>query len=92
MPSASAFLGDRKIEVIGKVWWMHAESRGTKAERLISILDRLGVTATLWCQLITQFDPWFGHVVGSADRLTERAVRAGRRWVAGRSRCAEAFG
>ena len=36
IPSASAFLGDRKIEVIGNVWWMHAESRGTKAGRLIS--------------------------------------------------------
>ena len=65
---------------------------GAIPDHLAPILDRLGVTATLWGQLITQFDQWFGHVVGSVNRLTERAVRAGRRWYAGRSRCAEAFG
>ena len=50
------------------------------------------VNATLWGPLITQFDPWFGHVVGSADRLTQRAVKTGRRWYAGRARCADALG
>ena len=65
---------------------------GAIPDHLAPILDRLGVTATLWGQLITPFDQWFGHVVGSAHRLTERALRAGRRWYAGRSRCADAFG
>ena len=53
---------------------------GAIPDHLALILDRLGVTATLWGQLITQFDQWFGHVGGSAGRLTER------------SRCADACG
>ena len=65
---------------------------GAIPDHLAPILSRLGVTATLWGQLITEFDQWFGLVVGKAQRLTERAVTAGRRWYCGRSRCADAFG
>ena len=36
-------------------------------DHLAPIPDRLGVSATLWGQLITRFDQWFGHVVGSAQ-------------------------
>ncbi len=65
---------------------------GSIPDHLAPILARLGVNATLWGELITQFDQWFGHVVGKAQSLTDRAVSAGRRWYCGRARCAEAFG
>ena len=64
---------------------------GAIPDHLAPILARLGVTRTLWGQLITQFDQSFGHVVGKVQRLSERAVRAGRPWYCGRSRCAEAL-
>jgi hypothetical protein len=61
-------------------------------DQLAPILARLGVNATLWGELITQFDRWFGHVAGKAQTLTDRAASAGRRWYCGRARCADAFG
>ena len=48
-------------------------------DHVAPILDRLGVNADVWSELITTFDEWFGHVVGKAERLVERASRAGRR-------------
>ena len=90
---ASDFPLDEYVQLLDTSGRMVREGKtGAIPDHLAPILVRLGVTATLWGQWITNFDQWFGHVVGSVDRLTERVVRAGRRWVAGRSRCAEAFG
>ena len=66
--------------------------KGAIPDQLAPILARLGVNATRWGELITQFDRWFGHVVGKAQALTDRAASAGRRWYCGRVRCADAFG
>ncbi len=67
-------------------------NKGVIPDHLAPILVRLGVHATLWGELITQFDPSFGHVVGKAQLLTDRAASAGRRWYCGRTGCANAFG
>lgn len=71
---------------------VRAGKRGAIPDHLAPILARLGVNATLWSELITQFDRWFGHVVGKAQLLADRAASAGRRWYCGRARCADAFG
>ena len=57
-----------------------------------SILERLKISRTMWVELVTQFDRWFSHVVGSSEALVDRATTAGRRWYHGRARCADAFG
>ena len=68
------------------------EKSGFIPDHLAPILERLGVNADVWSELITEFDELFGHVVGRAEQLGDRASRAGRRWYWGRARCAEAFG
>ncbi len=78
------------LDISGRI--VREGKTGAIPDHLAPILKRLGVAATLWGELITQFDRWFGHLVGKADRLTDRAAVAGRRWYWGRARCAEAFG
>ncbi len=68
------------------------EKSGFIPDHLAPILERLSVNADVWSELITKFDELFGHVVGRAEQLVDRASRAGRRWYWGRARCAEAFG
>ena len=71
---------------------VHAKKRGAIPEHLAPILERIGVNAALWTELVTEFDRRFSHVVGTAQALADRAATAGRRWYHGRARCAEAFG
>lgn len=66
--------------------------RGAIPAHLAPILDRLGINRSLWIDLVTKFDSYFGHIVGRAAQVLERARQAGRRWYRGRARCAEAFG
>ena len=66
--------------------------RGAIPEHLAPILDRLGINQTLWVDLVTRFDTYFGQIVGRAAQLVDRAKQAGRPWYRGRARCAEAFG
>jgi len=56
------------------------------------ILERLGIAASLWTELVTRFDQLFGAIVGRAARLQQRAAESGRRWYRGRAMCASAFG
>ncbi len=56
------------------------------------ILERLGIQANLWPELVTQYHDWFGHIVGSSKKLVERALETGRTWYRGHSHCAAAFG
>ena len=80
----------RLLDTSGRI--IREGKKGVIPDHLAPILVRLGVNATLWSELISQFDDWFGHVVGTAQLLTDRAASAGRRWYCGRTRCAEAFG
>jgi hypothetical protein len=66
--------------------------RGAIPAHLAPILDRLGISQSLWIDLVTKFDTYFGHVVGRAAQVVESAKQAGRQWYRGRARCAEAFG
>ena len=58
-------------------------SRETIPESLAPILQRLSLNPEKWLDAIDSFDRWFGHVVGSLERLTQRAARAGRKWFKG---------
>jgi hypothetical protein len=71
---------------------VHADKRGAIPAHLAPILERLKISRTMWVELVTEFDRWFSHVVGSSDALVDRAATVGRRWYHGRARCAEAFG
>jgi hypothetical protein len=65
---------------------------GSIPSHLAPILTRLGIKADCWSEMVTRFDQWFGHVVGRASRVIERARQAGRRYYRGQSHCAMAFG
>ncbi len=65
---------------------------GAIPDHLAPILDRLGIRRAMWIDLVTRFDSMFGHVVGAAGQVAQRAVQAGRRWYRGITRCAAAFG
>ena len=65
---------------------------GSIPDHLAPILKRLGVNASIWSELVTKFDEWFGHIVGSTKKLVERALATGRKWYRGQSHCASVFG
>jgi hypothetical protein len=65
---------------------------GAIPEHLAPILDRLSINQDLWIDLVTKFDTLFGHVVGTAAQIADRAKQAGRRWYHGQAQCAKAFG
>jgi hypothetical protein len=66
--------------------------RGSIPSHQAPILTRLGIKADCWSEIVARFDQWFGHVVGRASRVIERARQAGRRYYRGQSHCAMAFG
>jgi hypothetical protein len=56
------------------------------------ILERLGVRPAVWSQLVENYHDWFGHIVGSSEKIARRAAQVGRHWFRGQSHCAAAFG
>jgi hypothetical protein len=66
--------------------------RGAIPSHLAPILERLKINAARWHQLVTEFDRLFASVVGSAEKLLDRASKAGRSWYRGQVACREAFG
>lgn len=69
-----------------------AGKQGAIPGDLAPILDRLGIKQSRWLQVVSQFEQLFGHVVGRAAQLAQRAAAAGRSWYHGRAVCAEVFG
>jgi len=64
---------------------------GAIPEHLASILEPLGVQSSHWTALVRDYDQLFGHIVGSLETLTKRALEAGRHWYRGKSNCAAVF-
>jgi hypothetical protein len=56
---------------------------GAMDDRLPPILERLGMTAEFWLQMIENFDRWFRTAAGSSQKLAEEAARRGRKWLHG---------
>jgi len=84
---------DLYLELLDTTGRMIREDKpGAMPAHLVPILDRLGVNKAQWIDLVTNFDMWFGHIFGKAEKLVQRAAQAGRHWHNGRSRCAKAFG
>lgn len=68
------------------------DKKGSIPAHLAPILQRLGINALVWTELVDGFDRLFGRVVGRAERVAARAAEAGRRWYRGQPQCAQAFG
>ena len=68
------------------------DQTGAIPGEIAPILERLGIQTDLWPELVTKYHDWFGHIVGSANKLLERALQTGRKWYRGQSHCAAAFG
>jgi hypothetical protein len=56
---------------------------GAMDDRLPPILERLGMTAEFWLQMLENFDRWFRTAAGSPQKLAEEAARTGRKWLHG---------
>ena len=82
-------------EYLSLLDWSGRQLRAGKqaiASGLPPILERLGINGTKWLKLVTEFDRLFTTVVGSTEKLLDRATKAGRRWYRGQVACREAFG
>jgi len=66
--------------------------RGAIPGELAPILERIGVQTEHWLEVITNFHTCFGNVVGTCQKLSQRAAANGRRWYRSRPKCAEVFG
>ena len=83
---------DRYLELLdasGRI--VRDDKTGKIPDHLASILDRLGIQSHSWPHLARNYDRLFGHIVGSLETLTQRAVQAGRHWYRGKSSCASVF-
>ena len=67
-----------------------SDKRGKIPSALLPILTRLGIDASLWCDLVWNFKKYFRTSAGRPQSLRAEAVRRGRQWVQGQRR-AEAF-
>jgi len=58
--------------------------RGKVPDNLQPILGRLGIDASMWCDLVWDFKKYFGSsAVGSPQSVTEDAKERGRKWSRG---------
>ena len=51
------------------------------AAHLEPILERLGLDAESWCDLVAQFGKLFKRAAGTADSLATEAARRGQRYM-----------
>jgi len=77
------------LDVSGRM--VRDEKCGAIPKDLEPILDRLGVRVDSWSSLIKDYHEQFGHFVGKATTISQRALRTGRRWYRGKSHCAASF-
>lgn len=64
---------------------------GAIPQHLAPILDRLGIRGEMWSAVVTRYEHMFGQIVGAPVKLAERAAAAGKRWLRGKSQCANVF-
>jgi hypothetical protein len=55
--------------------------RGAIPKHLAPILTRLGMDASVWCDVVAKFGRSFKRAVGTADHLKAEATRRGQRWL-----------
>ena len=83
--SDKGFLPISLSDYLELVDWTGRENRrgqkGVVPSYLATILKRLGLSATCWCDLVTKFGRYFKRAVGTAAHLQEEAARRGQRWM-----------
>jgi hypothetical protein len=78
------------LDVTGRI--VRTGKKGAIPAHLAPILERLGIATNHWSDLVTHYQEWFGPVVGTSQRVVERAKELGVRWLRGQKRCAQVFG
>ena len=68
-----------------------SDKRGKIPAGLASILDRLGIESSMWCDLVWNFKKYFGRSAGRPSSLREDAERSGRQWCRGQQRASACF-
>ena len=67
------------------------DKRGAIPEHLAPILQRLGIRADRWVDIMTNLERWFSNAVGRLDGLNRAAAFAGRQWLHGMGMASELF-
>ena len=60
---------------------LRSGKRGTIPAELAPILERLGVDAVGWCDLVQKFGKLFKRAAGTAESLSTEAARRGQRYL-----------
>jgi hypothetical protein len=60
---------------------LHPDKKGVIPATTPPILERLGINATGWLDLIDNLCKWFGVAVGRVEQLEQEATRVGRNWL-----------
>ena len=65
--------------------WMGRQFRGDKSgnirAQLSPILQRIGLDAFGWCDLVKKFGRTFKRIAGTSEHLAEEAARCGQYWL-----------
>jgi hypothetical protein len=67
------------------------DKRGKIPSGLASILQRLGIESSMWCDLVWNFKKYFGSTAGRPESLRADAERGGRRWRRGQQLASTCF-
>ncbi|GAB5402352.1 MAG: hypothetical protein Aurels2KO_05830 [Aureliella sp.] len=69
------------------------DKRGKIPRGLQPILDRIGVASEMWCDLVWNFERYFGRspAAGHPDSMRDDATRRGRRWSPGQKATTACF-
>ncbi|MCG8651429.1 MAG: hypothetical protein MI861_16430 [Pirellulales bacterium] len=60
---------------------LRRDKRGAIPQHLQPILNRVGLNASRWCELIYSYGRIFRRAAGTATHLGEEAARRGQRWL-----------
>jgi hypothetical protein len=60
---------------------LRGDKRGSIPSELAPILQRMGLDAPEWCELVEEFGRTFKRVAGTSEHLAEEANRRGQRWL-----------
>ena len=83
--SRKGFLAISLCEYLALLDWtgrqIRSDKRGSIPDHLSPILQRMGLDAPDWCDLVKKFSRTFKRVAGTSEHLAEEARRRGQHWV-----------
>lgn len=95
--SDKGFLSLRLADYLKLLDWTgrqgRADKRGAIPGSLKPILERLGIEASMWCDLVWSYKKYFGRspAAGKPESIKAEAQRRGRRWMSGQRGASECF-